>query len=176
MAGRCRRQNYGSFCGLRKVFIIFILIPQILTSHTPSCLNLPRIQSVSAHGILTDLVTSAYDRLFDDLDDLNIETKTLNIVEISDMRARDIKRRLARAHGYDPDELSRMIDKKDLINALSYEEHKLYQKEADRKKWIMFKNTVIYTCAAVIVVMFWPLVKHALVVAHVNFEVYTGEF
>jgi len=91
------------------------------------------------------------------------------------MRARDIKRRLARSHGYDPDELSRMIDKKELINALSYEEHKVYQQEADRRKWRRFKATVIYTGVAVMAVMFWPLLRHAFEVAHVNFVVYTGE-
>ena len=92
------------------------------------------------------------------------------------MRARDIKRRLARKHGFDADELARMIDKKVLINSLAYEEEKLYQQEAERRKWIRLKRTVIYTCVAVLGVMFWPLVKQAVIVAHVNFEVYTGEF
>ena len=86
------------------------------------------IKPVSA-SIITDLVSSVTERLFppEDYIDDDFETKTLNIVEISEMRARDIKRRLARSHGYGPDELSRMIDKKELINALSYEEHKAYQ-------------------------------------------------
>eukprot|EP00956_Cyclotella_meneghiniana_P004876 scaffold6031_cov72-Cyclotella_meneghiniana.AAC.5 len=89
------------------------------------------------------------------------------------MRARDIKRRLSRNHGYGADELARMIDKTDLINTLSFEEHKLYQQELDRRKWRNFKTTVIYTCAAVLIVMFWPVIKHAGEVAHVNFVVYT---
>mmetsp|Transcript_15789 Transcript_15789/g.28658 ORF Transcript_15789/g.28658 Transcript_15789/m.28658 type:complete len:389 (-) Transcript_15789:126-1292(-) len=150
--------------------LIFILIPQILTPHAPPCLT-----PVSASGILTDLVSSTVERIFppEDYIDDDFETKTLNIIEISEMRARDIKRRLARSHGYDPDELSRLIDKKDLINVLSFEEHKVYQQGADRRKWIRFKTTVIYTCVAVIIVMFWPLLKHALEVAHVNFVVYT---
>ena len=156
-----------------------MLIPQILTPHAPLWLNLPRLTTASASGILTDLVSSTIERLFPpedyiDIDD-DFETKTLNIVEISEMRARDIKRRLSRSHGYDPDELSRMIDKKDLINTLSFEEHKAYQQESDRRKWIRLKTTVIYTCVAVMVVMFWPLLRHALEVGHVNFVVYTGE-
>ena len=142
--------------------------------------NLQIIPQVHASGILTNLVSSTYELLFppDDYIDENddFETKTLNIVEISELRARDIKRRLARKHGYDPEELSKMIDKKDLINALSFEEHKSYTREVDRRKWIRFKNTVIYTCAAIIVVMFWPLLKHALEVASVNFVVYTGTY
>lgn len=89
------------------------------------------------------------------------------------MRARDIKRRLARQHGYGADELARMIDKTDLINTLSFEEHKVYQQELERRKWRNFKTSVIYTCIAVLVVMFWPVIKHAGEVAHVNFVVYT---
>ena len=46
-------------------------------------------------------------------------------------------------HGYEPGELAKMIDKKDLINALSYEEHKNYEMEMDRRKWIMFKRTIM---------------------------------
>ena len=75
-------------------------------------------------------------------------------------------------HGYEPGELAKMIDKKDLINALSYEEHKNYEMEMDRRKWIMFKRTIIYTALAIMAVMFWPLIKHALEVALVRLEMY----
>lgn len=171
--GRTPRRKYGCL----PAFLLFVLMTQIITPHAPQCFNLPRIPAVSGAGIIGDIVSSTYERLFppedyfDDDDDF--ETKTLNIVEISDMRAREIKRRLGRAHGYDPEELAKMIDKKDLINALSFEEHKAYQKEAERRKWIKFKTTVIYSCVAVLVVMFWPLVKHAIEVASVRFVVYT---
>ena len=153
------------------LFLLFIFITQILS---PTNYIIPKAH---ASGIITNLVSSAYDRLFPEEDlilDDNFETKTLNIVEISNMRARDIKRRLARSHGYGVDELSRMLDKKELINTLSFEEHKAYQKEADRRKWIRFKNTVIYTCAAILIVMFWPLLRQAFEAASVNFVVYTG--
>lgn len=155
--------------------LLFILIAQLLSPHAPPCLNLPRITPVSASGILTDLYSSAKERIFppEDYIDNDFETKTLNIVEISEMRARDIKRRLGRKHGYGQGELDKMIDKKVLINALSFEEHKLYEQEADRRKWIRFKTTVIYTCVAVMGVMFWPLVSHAARVAAVNLEVYS---
>ncbi|KAL9179361.1 hypothetical protein ACHAXT_008651 [Thalassiosira profunda] len=155
-----RRRRVG-----RGALLFFMLIPLILMA-----------RPASAAGILTDVVSSAIDWVYPPeeryIDD-DFETKTLNIVEISEMRARDIKRRLARKHGYGADELGRMIDKKDLINALSYAEHKEYQQETDRRKWIRFKTTVIYTCVAVMGVMFWPLVRQAVVVARVNFEVYT---
>ena len=194
MPRRMRRRGticrITSFIVLSKTssFLLLILIPQILTFISPNISNnaiynlpiLPQIPQVHASGILANLVSSTYELLFppDDYIDENddFETKTLNIVEISELRARDIKRRLARRHGYDPEELSKMIDKKDLINALSFEEHKSYTREVDRRKWIRFKNTVIYTCAAILVVMFWPLVKHALEVASVNFVVYTGTY
>ena len=118
-SGARRRRSSSNRSSL---FLHLLLILQIF--------NNPPIQPVSASGIITDLVSSVSDRLFppeDYIDDDDFETKTLNIVEISEMRARDIKRRLARTHGYSPDELSRMIDKKELINVLSYEEHKNYQ-------------------------------------------------
>lgn len=161
---------------LAKLFITILVLSatqQLLPPH-----HAPQIlRPVSASGILADLATSINDRLFpaEDYINLDVETKTLSIVEISEMRARDIKRRLARNHGYGADELARMLDKTELINTLSFEEHKIYQQELDRRKWRNFKTTVIYTCLAVMVVMFWPVIRHAFEVAHVNFVVYTGE-
>ena len=146
--------------------------------------SFPHVALASAHssGILSDLLSSAAERMFPPEDyadadsDADVETRrTLDILEISAMRARDIKRRLARSHGYDPDELSRMIDKKDLINALSFEEHKARRRGADRRRWRRIRTALIWTCAAVIVVVFWPLVRRALEVAHVNLVVYAGE-
>jgi hypothetical protein len=153
-------------------FLVLALAQEILPPY-----HAPVLPVVSASGILADLASNINDRLFpaEDYINLDVETKTLSIVEISEMRARDIKRRLARYHGYGADELARMIDKTDLINKLSFEEHKIYQQELERRKWRNFKTTVIYTCVAVMVVMFWPVIKHAWEVAHVNFVVYTGK-
>lgn len=137
------------------------------------------VTPVAADGLLTNLAYKLNDLLFPAEDYINagidLESKSLNIIQISDMRARDIKRRLAREHGYGADELSRMLDKKELINTLSYEEHKVYQQEVDKRKWRKIKSSIIYTCAAVLVVMFWPLLTHAFEVAHVNFVVYTDK-
>lgn len=137
------------------------------------------VVNVAADGLFSNLASQLNDRLFPPEDYINdgidLESKTLNIIQISEMRARDIKRRLAREHGYGADELSRMLDKKELINTLSYEEHKVYQQETDRRKWRRLKSTIIYTCAAVLIVMFWPLLTQAAEVAHVNFVVYTDK-
>ena len=129
---------------------------------------------VAADGIITDIFQYATDRLFppEEYIDPDSSIKSLNIVQISEMRPRDIRRRLGRTHGYEPGELARMIDKKELINALSYEEHKFYEQEMDRRKWIMVKRTIIYTTLAIMAVMFWPLIKHAVEVALVRLEMY----
>ncbi len=103
-------------------------------------------------------------------------TKTLSIVEISEMRVRDIKRRLTRSHGYGADEIAKMIDKKDLINALSYEEHRVMQKDAERRKRESLRRSVIIALICVIFVMFRPLFQHAYEVLAVNVEVYTGKW
>lgn len=108
-------------------------------------------------------------------DDSSKSVKTLSIVEISEMRARDIKRRLTREHGFGPDEIAKMIDKKELVNALSYEEHRADQKEKDRKKRVTLRRSIIVALLCVIFVMFRPLLVHAWEVLLVNFEVYTGE-
>lgn len=102
------------------------------------------------------------------------QVNTLSIVEISDLRVRDIKRRLTREHGYSPDELVKMIDKKELINALSYEEHRSSQKEKDRRKRVALRRSIIIALICVILTMFRPLFVHAGEVILVNVEVYTG--
>lgn len=149
------------------------------------CLSLPK--PTTASGILSDVFYTSIDYLFpideddnvdDDIDDYDDDKQStkktpLDIVSISAMRPREIKRRLARYHGYDPDELSRMIDKKDLINALSFEEHKARQRKVDKRKWRQFRKSAIYTLLAISAVVFYPLVKHAIEMGHVNFVVYS---
>lgn len=99
----------------------------------------------------------------------------LSIIEISELRVRDIKRRLARHHGYGADEIAMMLDKKELVNALAFEEHKDVQKEKDRKKRIVLRRSVIVALICVILVMFKDLFVHAFEVASVNFVVYTDK-
>jgi len=103
------------------------------------------------------------------------QTQTLSFSEIKEMRVRDIKRRLARTHGYSADEISRMIDKKDLIQALSFEEHKEREKELERVKRYVIIRGIIVALIAVVVVMGWPLWLQIYEVASVNFVVYTDK-
>lgn len=93
--------------------------------------------------------------------------------QVSEMRVRDIKRRLARTHGFGADEIGRMIDKKDLIHALAFEEHKVRQTENAEFQRQLFIQATIVTVVAGALVLVWPLLKHVYEVAHVNFVVYT---
>ena len=98
---------------------------------------------------------------------------TLTLDQVSDMRVRDIKRRLSRNHGYSADELGRMLDKKELIHALAFEEHKLREIEtAEFQRQLFYKATIV-TVIAGLLVLFWPLLHHVWEVASVNFVVYT---
>ncbi len=102
--------------------------------------------------------------------------QTLSMLEITELRVRDIKRRLARYHGYGPEEIAKMLDKKELINALAFEEHRTEQKETERKKRVALRRSIIVALLCVIFVMFRPLFQHAWEVLLVNTEVYTGTF
>lgn len=98
---------------------------------------------------------------------------TLSLAQVSQLRVREIKRRLARSHGYGADELARMLDKKELIEALAFEEHKIRQVRREEFQRQLFVQAVIVTILAGAVVLFWPLIKHVWDVAHVNFVVYS---
>ncbi|KAL7468843.1 hypothetical protein ACHAXS_009092 [Conticribra weissflogii] len=165
--------------------LLLLLTPQLILDSTLRQTHQPflpfpplHLPTASASGILADLTAHLTEKLFPEDEflydeDVDLETKTLSMLEISDMRARDIKRRLARSHGYGADELAKMIDKADLINALSFEEHKVYVQEVEKRKWRRWKRGMVGTCAAVLVVLFWPVLRHVWEVACVNFVVYT---
>lgn len=99
----------------------------------------------------------------------------LSMGEISEMRVRDIKRRLSRTHGYGADELSRMLDKRELIESLSYEEHKVEQKRFAKRKRIRMKRSIIVALICVLLVILRPLLVHVWEVAAVNLVVYTDK-
>mmetsp|Transcript_14911 Transcript_14911/g.22343 ORF Transcript_14911/g.22343 Transcript_14911/m.22343 type:complete len:376 (-) Transcript_14911:22-1149(-) len=124
------------------------------------------------------LLKSASDAVFNWVQGGAIEgspTEAMNILDISVMRVRDIKRRLVRTHGYGADEIAKMMDKKELINALAFEEHRMEQKETDRKKRVALRRSIIVALICIIVVMFRPLIAHAWEVLCVNIEVYTDK-
>jgi len=141
----------------RKVFIFLFLFLSIQT--------LPRANASLVDNFIVDWVKG----------EASEAITTLTIVEISEMRARDIKRRLVRGHGYGADEIAKMIDKKELVNALSYEEHRVMQKDAERRKQVTLRRSIIVALLCVIFVMFRPLFVHAYEVFIVNVEVYTDK-
>jgi len=103
------------------------------------------------------------------------QTQTLGTSEIREMRVRDIKRRLTRKHGYSADEVGRMLDKEELIQALAFEEHKEREKELSNVKRYVIIKALIMTLIAIVVVLFWPLWVQIYEVASVNFVVYTDK-
>lgn len=106
-------------------------------------------------------------------DDITFQTKTLSMDEVRQLRVREIKRRLARTHGFSADELGRMLDKKELIAALSFEEHKDREKEQQQLKRALLIRGIIVALTAIVVVVGWPVWTHLYEVASVNFVVYT---
>jgi hypothetical protein len=98
---------------------------------------------------------------------------TLSIQEVSDLRPRDIKRRLARSHGYSAEELAKMLDKKELIHALAFEEEKIRLKQEAEVKRTILKQGIIAALVTLLIVFCWPMLMHAYEVAAVNFVVFT---
>ena len=97
---------------------------------------------------------------------------TITDAEISELRVRDIKRRLARSHGYGADELARMLDKKDLIAALSKEETTLRQKYRNEQRRKLFWKGLFVALLCVVAIVGWPLWAQLTEVMAVNWEVY----
>lgn len=124
-------------------------------------------------SLLLLILASSPCRAFDLFDyiggHLNFKTDTLSYAEVSSLRVREIKRRLARTHGFGADELGRMLDKKDLVEALAFEEHKIRQTELQGIKRDLTWKAIFATIAAGLITLFWPLLKHLYEVAHVNF-------
>lgn len=101
------------------------------------------------------------------------QTSTLSIDEVSKLKVREIKRRLALTHGFAADELGRILDKKELVETLAFEEEKIRLGEEAEVKRFLLKRGIIVALVSVVVVMCWPLFQHAFEIAHVNFAVYT---
>jgi hypothetical protein len=99
-------------------------------------------------------------------------TSFLTLNEVSEMRVRDIKWRLARHHGYSAEELGKMIDKKDLIQALAYaeEQSRLLDEAAAKRSFIV--QGLWFSFVAMVTVCLWPLIAQAWEVATVNLIVY----
>lgn len=97
----------------------------------------------------------------------------LSIYEISELRVREIKRRLALHHGYSADELARILDKKELIEELAFAEEKARLKLEEQSKRTLTIRGIVAAFAAIVVALIWPLLLRVFEVACVNFVVYT---
>jgi hypothetical protein len=106
-------------------------------------------------------------------EDIDFSTKTLTMSEVSTMRVRDIKRRLSRSHGYSADELGVILDKKELIQMLSFEEHKVYSREQEKLKRYLLIRGAILSIVVIVVVACWPVFHHLWEIAMVNLVVYS---
>jgi hypothetical protein len=98
--------------------------------------------------------------------------RTFTFAEVSAMRVRDLKWHLARRHGFGADEIGRMIDKKDLIEALAIEEEKARIKAGRHRKRRRVQSSVLWSLAAVAAAICWPLIRQAIDIVHVNAVVY----
>lgn len=97
----------------------------------------------------------------------------LTLEEVTVMRVRDIKRRLARTHGYAAEELATMILKKELVEALAFEEEKVRLRYVEDVQRTLVQQGVVVTLLAIVLVMCWPLIQQALDMAHVRWVIYT---
>lgn len=93
------------------------------------------------------------------------------------MRVRDIKRRLARRHGYSALKLNRILDKKELITSLAYEEDKLRHQNFANRKRKMMQRGIIWTLVAIGIVILWqpllfPLLNRMKEIIMINLTVY----
>ena len=92
--------------------------------------------------------------------------------EISELRVRDLKRRLSRNHGFGAEELGRMLDKKDLISALIKEETKLRNKQRNDQLRKYFWKALFVAILCVVTVVGWPIWTQASEVMAVNWTVW----
>jgi hypothetical protein len=99
--------------------------------------------------------------------------ETLSLDDVAGMRVRDIKRRLAREHGYSAQELGRILLKKELVEALAWEEEKIRLRQQAALQRLILQRGVILSIVAVGVSLCWPLLQQAYEVVLVNFVVYT---
>lgn len=109
----------------------------------------------------------------DDNDTPNLTRSSyLTYEQVSNMRVRDLKRRLTLVHGFGADEVSSMLDKKELIQALAFEEEKIRLQQSAQFQRVAIKNTMIVIVLTIVVLLCWPMLRHVYEVASVNLLVY----
>jgi hypothetical protein len=102
-----------------------------------------------------------------------VPTKTITIDQISKLRVRDIKRRLIRQHGFSADEVARVLNKRELIEMLAFEEHKVRENEMDEWKRNFVWKSIFVTLLVGVLTLCYPLISHLWEVAKVNLIVYS---
>ena len=138
---------------------IIIWFFQLLLSLPPTCCAWEWSDFVSG-GVVAGIVN-------------NKNANTLTMADVSTMRVRDIKRRLSLNHGYSADELGAILDKKELIQLLAFEEHKIRQTQYDEIKRVLVQRGIITAIVVIVIIACWPVFQHLWDVASVNFVVYT---
>ncbi|GKY98538.1 hypothetical protein MPSEU_000810800 [Mayamaea pseudoterrestris] len=98
---------------------------------------------------------------------------TLTLEEIQLMRVRDIRRALTRNHGYSADEVARMIDKVDLIQALANEEKKRQQRAHGKRFRSQVIKALVTAIIGVLVIFCWPLLVQGCEILYINIVVWT---
>jgi hypothetical protein len=97
---------------------------------------------------------------------------TLTREEIQLMRVRDIKRSLIRSHGYSLEDVAGMLDKKELMQALAYEEKKRRSKAKDTMYRNRLIKAVLTAVLGALIIMCWPLLVHGYEVVYINVVVW----
>ncbi|KAG7365538.1 hypothetical protein IV203_038742 [Nitzschia inconspicua] len=165
---------------LGRLVLCLVVVDYIRSSTTTATIKkypsnlwiLPTAQAWEWSDFTTSGSTKHNDGNNNDLSTTNQPT-WLSRPEISAMRVRDIKRRLARTHGYGADELAKMLDKQELISALWGEEYKEYQKVKSKRQRQVIIEGIWTALIGVVILVGWPLWKHVYEVAMVNWVVYT---
>ena len=173
-AASCSRRNASQrrFCRCLLVFLFALVAPDSFSGFLP----MPFSTTASpSNGRLFGLVPAASAWEWTDYivgGESSGGANTLTDSEISDLRVRDIKRRLARSHGYAADELASMLDKKDLMAALSKEETKVRKKHRGQQQRKLFWRGLFVALLCVVAVVGWPLWVQLSEVMAVNWQVY----
>jgi len=146
------------------VLFFVLVVPQFLTGLMAPWTSLSVLPVASAWEWTDYIVGGSKDE--------GGRQNSLSDTEISGLRVRDIKRRLSRSHGYSAEELGRMLDKKDLMAALSIEETKVKIKNRKEQQRKLFWKGLFIAIICVVAIIGWPLWVQVSEVAAVNWQVY----
>lgn len=96
----------------------------------------------------------------------------LSIDDVSNLRVRDIRRRLILIHGYSLEDTNKILDKKELIYKLAYEEEKIRLLNESESKRIVIIQCIITGIITIIITICWPILMHVYEILNVNIVVF----